>query len=126
MANIELSRIWDGEEHLFTPGEDFRAEGATLIVVGYEELEEEEELSPYESPSRRPILHDTRPAVWDRDADRFPLAPTEQAWGSLSLTLTALAQILEIKKHQYQLVPPFGPGEHCWSFRTDEPITERL
>ena len=136
MTDIEytdkLSAIWDGEQHWFEPGVLFPEDGATMTIDGFEELDEEDELSPFESPSRTPILRDTRSdKKWDTEAyhTRFPLARTEQAWGSFSIALTAFATIAEISKKQYQHVWP-GQGsvkdEVRWSFTTDEHITERM
>lgn len=126
----KLSTIFDGEQHWFLPGELFPETGATKIIEGFEELEEEDELSPFESPSQTPILRDTaRP--WDTDSyrQRFPLARTEQAWGTFSIALTAFANIAEFSKKQYQHTWP-GQGsvkdEVRWSFATDEHITERM
>lgn len=126
----KLSAIFDGEQHWFLPGELFPETGASQIIDGFEELEEEEDLSPFESPSQTPILRDTV-RTWDTDKyrERFPLARTEQAWGCFSIALTAFATIAEISKKQYQHVWP-GQGsvkdEVRWSFTTDEHITERM
>lgn len=122
----KVSLIFDGEQHWFEPGELFPTDGASQIIEGFEELEEEEELSPFESPSQTPILRETRTV---KDDPRFPLARTEQAWGAFSIALTAFANIAEFSKKQYQHVWP-GQGsvkdEVRWSFTTDEHITERM
>ena len=125
----KLSGIFDGEQHWFLPGELFPEDGATKIIDGFEELEEEEELSPFESPSQTPILRETGRARSDLDKKRFPLADTEQAWGCFSIALTAFANIVEISKKQYQHVWPgqgSDQGEVRWSLATDEHITERM
>lgn len=125
----KLSAIFDGEQHWFEPGELFPTNGATKMIDGFEELEEEEELSPFESPSQTPILRETGRARSDLDKKRFPLADIEQAWGCFSIALTAFANIVEISKKQYQHVWPgqgSDQGEVRWSFATDEHITERM
>lgn len=126
----KLSLIWDGEQHWLQPGVLFSEEGAAQVIDGFEELEEEDILSPFESPSRTPILRDTKHA-WDTEAYRrkFPLRRMEQAWGSLSVCLTAFATIAEIDKKQYEHVwPGIGSerGRVKWSFATEEHITERM
>ncbi|AWY04525.1 hypothetical protein SEA_KRAMPUS_70 [Microbacterium phage Krampus] len=126
----KLSAIWDGEQHWFELGVLFPATGAAQTIIGFEDLEEEEELSPFESPSRTPILHNTAHS-WDNERyrERFPLQRAEQAWGAFSISLTAFATIAEIDKKQYQHVwPGIGsePGVVKWSFTTDEHITERM
>lgn len=125
----KLSDIWDGETHYFEAGVLFPEDGAAHIIIGFEELEEEDVLSPFESPSRTPILHQTRRERSALDQKRFPLADVEQAWGAFSIALTAFAIIAEISKKQYQHVwPGIGsePGVVKWSFTTDEHITERM
>lgn len=132
MSEIEyaekLSTIWDGEQHWFEVDDLFPADGASQVIDGFEDLEEEEELSPFESPSRTPILRDTGSST-ALEEKRFPLARTEQAWGTLAISLTAFATVAEISKKQYQHVwPGIGsePGVVKWSFATDEHITERM
>ena len=126
----KLSAIFDGEQHWFLPGELFPETGALQIIDGFEELEEEEELSPFESPSQTPILRDAvRPWETEEYRERFPLARTEQAWGRFSIALTAFATIAEISKKQYQHVWPWQDpvkDEVRWSFTTEEHITERM
>lgn len=122
----KLSAIWDGEEHWFEPGELFAESGATLVIDGFEELDDEEELSPFESPAQTPILRETRTI---KDDPRFPLQRTEQAWGALSVALSAFAAIAEVDKKQYQHVWPGQGSERGmvkWSFTTTEHITERM
>ena len=126
----KLSAIFDGEQHWFLPGELFPETGALQVIDGFEELEEEEELSPFESPSQTPILRDTV-RLWETEEyrERFPLARTEQAWGRFSIALTAFATIAEISKKQYQHVWPWQDpvkDEVRWSFTTEEHITERM
>ena len=125
----KLSGIFDGEQHWVLPGELFPENGASQIIDGFEELEEEDELSPFESPSQTPLLRETERARSDLYKKRFPLARTEQAWGCFSIALTAFANIAEISKKQYQYVWPGQgsvQGEVRWSFATDEHITERM
>lgn len=118
-----LGGIWDGERHLLNPDEHFPTTGAYLVIDGWEEQEEEDVLSPFESPSVEPILRDTQ-----QHADpRFPNRPAEQAWGALSVCLTAFANIAGIRKDQYQ------ENQHdekttttVWSFHAKEALGERI
>jgi len=124
-----MSRMFDGEQHWLEPGEYF-GDGATQVVSGWEELEEEDVLSPFESPSLTPVLRDTEHKWATPEYNkRFPLRKQEQAWGSLSVILTAFAHVAGITKKQYQHVWPGQgsvKGEVKWSFQTDEFITERM
>jgi len=117
-----LGGIWDGEEHRLDPEDYFKSTGATLVIDGWEEDEEEDVLSPFESPTLIPVLRDTA----TREPDpRFPNARLEQAWGSLSVVLTAMAYIVGVEKKQFQLVDHKN-GTMGWSFQTTEFITERM
>lgn len=116
-----LGGVWDGERHLLEPGEHF-AEGAYLVVDGFEEQEEEDVLSPFESPSVEPILREARAHPKD---ERFPLRDKEQAWGALSTTLSAFAAIVEAPKDQYQ-ENNHATGETLWSFKTKQPLGDRI
>ena len=122
----DMSRIWDGETHWLEPDDLFCSEGSTLVIRELEELDEEEDLSPFEPPSRTAILIETRNI---EDDPRFPNARAEQSWGALSIALTAFANIAEIDKKQFQHVWP-GIGavkdKVKWSFTTNEHITERM
>lgn len=126
MSAVSLSGIWDGEYHLLTPDEHFPSDGARLVIDGWEELEEEDVLSPFESPSREPILRETG-ADWDtpKYRERFPMRGAEQAWGSLSVILGALSRVVEMPRKQYQNVN-HTTNEVTWSFQSDEFLTERL
>ena len=124
----KLSRMFDGELHWLEPGEYFPTNGVDLRIKGWEIGEEEDILSPFESPTQEPILEQG----WKRSEELqklFPMADTEQAWGALSINLSCLATIMGFTKKQYQHVWP-GPGavqgQIKWSFQTDQPITERL
>lgn len=124
-----LSGMFDGQQHWLEPDEYFPSTGATLVVDGWEELEEEDVLSPFESPSVEPILRETGREYSERYNQQFPLRATEQAWGALSVQLTALCSILGVSKKQYQHIWPgqgSTPDDIKWSFMTDEPFTERL
>lgn len=120
-----LSFLWDGEKHELEPGDQFNEDGATLVIDGWEEQEEEDVLSPFESPSRTPILRDTGMVVSERYSERFPFRKLEQAWGSLSVNLGALATILGIERKQYQEVDHKNKTV-AWTFQATEGITERL
>lgn len=120
-----LSGIWDGERHLLDPDVHFPKDGARDVIDGWEELEEEDILSPFESPSRHVRLRITGSERSDLDRKRFPMADTEQAWGALSVSLTALAMILDVGKKQYQEIQ-HTTNTHNWSFQTDDTFTERL
>jgi hypothetical protein len=122
---MNLSAMFDGEEHWLELDEHFLSDGATKVIDGWEELEEEDVLSPFESPSATPILRDTGRAP----DPRFPHAQAEQAWGAFSISLTALANICQFEKKQYQHVYPGQKseyGEIKWSFQTNEFINERM
>lgn len=126
----KLSLLWDGEQHWLEPGGLFLDDGSAHVIDGFEELEEEDVLSPFESPSRTPILRDTS-FGWDTEEYRrkFPLRRAEQSWGSLSICLTAFATIAEVSKKQYEHVWPGIGSERDrakWSFMTEEHITERM
>lgn len=117
-----IGGLWDGEEHFLEPGEYFQDTGATLVLDGWEEDEEEDVLSPLESATRIPVLRDTQ----TRNPDpRFPNAAAEQAWGALSITLTAMAYIVGVEKKQYQLVNHKDKTSR-WNFQTTEFVTERM
>lgn len=120
-----MSGMFDGELHWLEPDEYFPSTGATLVVDGWEELEEEDVLSPFESASQMPILRETGVDRGEAYRAKFPLQQTEQAWGSLSVQLGALCTILDVPKKQYQHVDP-NTNQSRWSFQTDEPISERL
>ena len=124
-----LGSLWDGEQHWLEPGEYFGDQGSTLVIDGWEELEEEDVLSPFESRSLKPILKETA-LKWDTPEHnkKFPLRKTEQSWGSLSIILTAFARVAGVDKKQYQHVWPESgsKSEVKWSFQTDEFITERM
>lgn len=125
MSTISLSGIWDGEYHLLEPDEHFPSSGAKMVIDGWEELEEEDVLSPFESPSREPILRETGSPRSEIDRQRFPLRDTEQAWGSLSVVLGALSRVVEMPRKQYQNIN-HKTNEVSWSFQTDDFLTERL
>ena len=120
-----LSGIWDGEYHLLEPDVHFPADGARMVIDGWEDLEEEDVLSPFESPSREVVLRETGSYRSPANLKRFPLLATEQAWGSLSIVLTALSQVLEMPKKQYENLN-HKDNIVTWSFQADEPFTERL
>lgn len=122
---ISLSGIWDGEKHLLEPDVHFPSDGARDVIDGWEELEEEDDLSPFESPSRDVVLRTTGSPRSDLDRKRFPMADTEQAWGALAVALTALATIVGVDKKQYQEID-HKTNTHNWSFQTGEFLTERL
>lgn len=116
-----LGGLWDGERHLLEPGEHFLTTGCTLVVLGYEELEEEDVLSPFESASQTPKLLDT-----GHVADpRFSQRETEQAWGSLSTILTSFAAIAEMPKKQYQ-ENDVTNNTTVWSFTAEDNYSERI
>jgi len=120
-----ISGMFDGEQHMFDPADGYFPDtGATLVIDGWEEDEEEDILSPFESATLIPVLRDTgRPSA--RQDELFPHRHLEQAWGSLSITLTALSYILDISKKQYQHVNHEN-GTMGWSFQLEEFLTERL
>lgn len=120
-----LASLWDGELHWLDPQDGyFPTTGAAQIIYGWEELEEEDILSPFESPSVEPLLRDTGSPNPD---PRFPQASLEQAWGTLSIHLTALATILGTPKKQYQHVNHnTKPATSTWSFQSESFVTERL
>lgn len=122
---ISLSGVWDGEKHLLEPNVHFPSDGARDVIDGWEELEEEDVLSPFESPSRDVVLRSTGSPRSDLDRKRFPMADAEQAWGALAVALTALATILEVDKKQYQEID-HKTNTHNWSFQIGEFLTERL
>jgi hypothetical protein len=118
-----LGGLWDGEEHQLDPADGYFPEtGASLVLDGWDEDEEEDVLSPFESPTLIPRLRDTRTA---KDDPRFPNARLEQAWGSLSVVLTALSRVLESPKKQYENIN-HKANTVTWSFQAEEPLTERL
>lgn len=119
---MNLSEIWDGEVHYFQPGEDFPDDGARLIVAGWEDLDQEEALSPFESPSVAPVIRETGDVARDT---RRPLAGTEQAWGSLSVKLTSFSRIIGAPKDQYQLIN-HRDNIVRWSFQTKDFYAERV
>lgn len=119
-----LGGIWNGEKHLLEPGEHFPEEGAYLVVVGWEEQEEEDVLSPFESATVEPILKHTQTYP---DDPRFPNRNVEQAWGSLSVALGAFAEIAGIRREQYQ------ENRHdnktvtrMWTFQAKQELGERI
>lgn len=123
--SVSLSGVWDGKRHLLEPDVHFSSEGARLVIDGWEELEEEDVLSPFESPSREPILRMTGSPRSDNDRKRYPNADAEQAWGGLSITLTALAKVMGVDKKQYQNID-HKENTVTWSFQCDESFLERL
>jgi len=125
MSEVSLSGIWDGERHLLEPDVHFPSDGARMVIDGWEDLEEEDVLSPFESPSREPILRETGSPRSELAQKRFPNAPMEQAWGSLSIVLTALAKVVGVDKKQYQNIDHKN-DTITWSFQADESLTERL
>lgn len=125
MSDVSLSGIWDGEYHLLEPDVHFPSDGARMVIDGWEELEEEDVLSPFESPSREPILRRTGDDRSELDKKRFPLRDTEQAWGSLSVVLGALSRVVEMPRKQYQNINHQNKTV-SWSFQADEFLTERL
>ena len=119
-----LGGLWDGERHLLEPEDgQFPAEGATWVIDGWDEDEEEDVLSPFESATLIPRLRDTRDPKLD--SPKFPNSRLEQAWGTLSVTLTAMASIVGVDKKQYQEVDVKN-NTVGWSFQTAEFITERM
>lgn len=119
-----LSLIWDGETHWMEVGEHFLDSGAELYIERWEEDEEEDVLSPFESPTMIPVvssIHNER----EEYHKMFPLAKTEQAWGSLSINMTAMATIVGINKKQYQHNNHLTK-ESSWSFTSEEFVTERF
>lgn len=124
-----LSGIWDGELHWMKLDEHFMSTGCWMVVDDWEELEEEDELSPFESPSLTPVLRYTGVPLPHNLDEMFPLRGAEQAWGSLSVVLTAFAKVAEVEKKQFEHVWP-GQGstkrEVKWSFQATDPISERV
>jgi len=124
----KLSEIFDGELHWLEIDDQFPNSGASLVIDGFEEGEEEDVLSPFESPTQEPILRETYERT-DKNIEMFPLGRAAQAWGALSTTLTALSYIMEFGKHQYQHThpdPQIKGGEVRWSFKTDTHVSDRL
>lgn len=119
-----LASLWDGEQHWLELGEFFPETGARMVIDRWEEDEEYDVLSPFESPTLIPILRETGDKRSDEYWAKFPMQRTEQAWGSLSITLTALSMILGVSKKQYQHHNYKAQTNH-WSF-ISEPLTERL
>ena len=117
-----LSEIWDGTKHDLEPDVHFCSTGCTLVIDGYEELEEEEPRSPFELPSKAPVLKETRTRDYD---PRFPNRPLEQAWGCLSVNLTAFAMLAEVNKEQYQ-ENNHSTGEIRWTFMSKRELAERI
>jgi len=117
-----LGGIWDGGRHLLTPGEHFPEDGAYLVIDKFEEQEEEDILSPFESPSVDPVLRDTQylPATM-----RLPMQEVGQAWGALSSALSAFANIANVRKDQFQ-ENNHATGETLWSFQTKQELGERI
>jgi len=120
---VKLSAIFDGERHEFVPGEDFPDTGAAQVVIDWAEIEEDGELSPFESAAYDPILKDTRDPKLDDP--RFPNSRTEQAWGTLSIALSAFCQIAEIDKESAQRIN-HEAGITRFTFETKEHVTERM
>lgn len=120
---VELAHIWDGERHELEPGAYFVPEGSTLVLDGWEEDEEEDILSPFESPTLIPVLRDTRDPKLD--SPKFPNSRLEQSWGSLSVVLGAMATIVGVERKQYQEVDRKN-NTTAWSFQTTEFVTERM
>lgn len=120
-----LASLWDGETHWLEPGEHFPEEGARLVIDGWEQDEEEDVLSPFETPTLIPLLRETGDQRSEEYWAKFPLQRTEQAWGSLSIQMTALATILGVAKKQYQH-NDYETKTVRWSFTSDEFLTERL
>lgn len=118
-----LAHMFDGERHLFDLADGYFPEtGATLVIDGWEEDEEEDVLSPFESATLIPVLRETRTI---KDDPRFPLSRLQQAWGGLSIQLTALCYIIGVQKKQYEEVN-HKEDTRNWSFQMDEFVTERL
>jgi hypothetical protein len=69
-----------------------------------------------------PRLRDTHTR---KDDPRFPNARMEQAWGSLSIILTAMSYIVGVDKKQYQVVDHQNKTV-SWTFQTTEFVTERM
>jgi hypothetical protein len=108
---MKLSGIFDGEEHWFIPDEDFRT--TTRLLAKLEEVDMDDP-SPWEA--------DFEPVY--TDAPEY-LAPITQAWGSFSVAMGAICQILEVGRDQYQH-NFHSTNEIGFSFQVKEPIGERL
>lgn len=128
MSTDSLSHLWNSDLHYLQLGVLFPEDGCNQIILDWEELEEEDELSPFESPSRTPILSEPKQRS-DNQKKLFPLRDAEQAWGELSVVLTAFAHVVGCTKEQYELVWPGQSSvqdEVRWSFQTKEFVTERM
>lgn len=94
----KLSELFDGEMHFLKPDEDFST-ASHGYVADWEEIDEEEDLDPYETAILVPVLR-RRPAVYPNGE---PEGWAEQrAWGSLSVKMGSLAAVLGFKREQYQ------------------------
>jgi hypothetical protein len=92
---VSLSALWDGELHQLTPGEHFNQ--APRVVLELEEVEEEEPLDPYETPSQVAMVTET-----GSGRKLLPDEEFSQGFGTLSMQLHALAMLLGGTREQFQ------------------------
>jgi hypothetical protein len=119
-----LGGLWDGELHYLEPDEFFPSTGAPFIIAGWEDEEEEDVLSPFESPTVVPLLQETGDIHGEDYYKSFPTRRAEQAHGALTIYMNALGNILEVSKKQYQ-VNDHENHTTRWTFQSDF-LTERL
>lgn len=103
-----LSGVFDGDVYLFDPDVDFTTTRSRVVRVVDEE--EEDVLGPYESPS----VHFELEAV-------APEKPAiESCWGSLSVVMSSLCDIMEMTKEQYQHNHQDGSREFSFRIKSNE------
>jgi len=92
---MKLSEIFDGGVHQMEPGEHF--DNTPLVILTLEEGEEEEPLDPYETPSMVAMIEETGSSYFVTRDQEYSMG-----WGSFCLSMTALVQLLEGERRQYQ------------------------
>lgn len=100
---VRLADLFDGEMHLLEPGEDFTWP-VDKVIVGWEEVDEDEPLGPYESPALEPVFSDTPylHGAWlkePRDKEKHQIG---QGWGSFSVAMSTFVHLTKSQKHQMQ------------------------
>jgi hypothetical protein len=123
LAPDPLHKLFDGWATMIEPGEDFEYETREHIIDW--NVDEDEELGPYESPSPEPVFA-SNPAVFDKN-EPLPYHTQSMCWAAFSIALRSLSEIIGGKADAYQhndytdgkLNPPkysfrFVPGETGW------------
>jgi hypothetical protein len=114
-----LSALMDGEEHELVVGNHFTAP-ANRVVSGWDEVEEDVELDPFESPELAPILVAT-----GETPVKLPFADLSQGYACLVMRLRNYASIMEMETRHYernQYVPRVPPM-FTFQRKNDEEVT---